>query len=89
MRDTNTCIGAIRHRPASVVTALRRHEADGLGVSVIAGADLDFVAYSVDRSKIYTKLIDPQMTQIYADECKSKIAHCLAPPVFNFRRVDC
>jgi tRNA(fMet)-specific endonuclease VapC len=42
MLDTNTCIYAIKHRPPSVLAALRRHESDGLGVSVITVAELEF-----------------------------------------------
>lgn len=42
MLDTNICIYAIKHRPPSVVKALRRHEAAGLGVSSITVAELEF-----------------------------------------------
>jgi hypothetical protein len=88
MRDTNNCIGTIRHRPASAVTALRRDEADGWGVFVIIVADLDFDAQSADRLLIYTKFIDPQITQIYADEFEGKIPCCLTHRVFNFMWID-
>ena len=40
--DTNLCIYAIKHRPPEVLAALRRHEADGLGVSSITVAELFF-----------------------------------------------
>ena len=40
--DTNICIYAIKHRPPEVLAALRRHEADGLGVSSITVAELFF-----------------------------------------------
>lgn len=42
MLDTNICIYAIKHRPPEVLAALRRHEADGLGVSSITVAELFF-----------------------------------------------
>ena len=42
MLDTNICIYAIRHRPPEVLAALRRYEADGLGVSSITVAELFF-----------------------------------------------
>jgi tRNA(fMet)-specific endonuclease VapC len=42
MLDTNICIYTIKHRPASVLAALRRHEADGLGVSIVTVAELEF-----------------------------------------------
>lgn len=44
MLDTNICIHAIKHRPPEVLAALRRHEADGLGVSAITVAELFFGA---------------------------------------------
>ena len=44
MLDTNICIYAIKHRPPEVLAALRRHEADGLGVSSITVAELLFGA---------------------------------------------
>lgn len=42
MLDTNICIYAIKHRPPEVLAGLRRHEADGLGVSSITVAELFF-----------------------------------------------
>lgn len=42
MLDTNICIYAIRNRPASVLAALRSHEADGIGVSSVTAAELCF-----------------------------------------------
>ena len=42
MLDTNICIYAIKHRPPEVLAALRRHEADGLGLSSITVAELFF-----------------------------------------------
>ena len=42
MLDTKLCIDAIKHRPPEVLAALRRHEADGLGVSSITVAELFF-----------------------------------------------
>lgn len=42
MLDTNTCIYAIKHRPPEVLAALRRHEAEGLGISAITAAELAF-----------------------------------------------
>ena len=42
MLDTNICIYAIKHRPPSVLAALRRHEAEGLGISSITVAELEF-----------------------------------------------
>jgi tRNA(fMet)-specific endonuclease VapC len=42
MLDTNICIYAIKHRPPEVVAALRQHEAEGLGVSSITVAELEF-----------------------------------------------
>jgi tRNA(fMet)-specific endonuclease VapC len=44
MLDTNICIYAIKHRPPEVLVALRRHEADGLGLSSITVAELFFGA---------------------------------------------
>lgn len=44
MLDTNICIYAIKHQPAAVLAALRRHEADGLGVSAVTVAELEFGA---------------------------------------------
>ena len=44
MLDTNICIYAIKHRPATVLAALRRHEAAGLGVAAITVAELEFGA---------------------------------------------
>jgi len=41
MLDTNICIYAIKHRPPSVLAALRRHEAEGLGVSIVTVAELE------------------------------------------------
>lgn len=40
MLDTNICIYAIKHRPASVIEALRAHEAAGIGISSITAAEL-------------------------------------------------
>ena len=42
MLDTNLCLYAIKHRPSEVLTALRAHEAAGLGLSSITVADLSF-----------------------------------------------
>lgn len=42
MLDTNTCIYAIKHRPAEVLDALRAHEAAGLGLSSITVAELEY-----------------------------------------------
>lgn len=42
MLDTNTCIHAIKHRPAELLAALRAHESAGLGVSSITVAELEF-----------------------------------------------
>ncbi len=42
MLDTNICIYAIKHRPASVMQALRLHAKDGLGLSAITVAELWF-----------------------------------------------
>ena len=42
MLDTNICIYAIKNRPASVLAALRAHEAAGIGLSGISAAELYF-----------------------------------------------
>lgn len=42
--DTNICIYAIKHRPPEVLAALRAHESEGLGVSSITVAELQFGA---------------------------------------------
>ena len=42
MLDTNICIYAIKHRPASVIEALRKHAGEGVGVSSITVAELFF-----------------------------------------------
>lgn len=42
MLDTNICIYAIKHKPASVVAALRAHTGAGIGVSSITVAELFF-----------------------------------------------
>lgn len=42
MLDTNICIYAIKNRPESVLQALRRHEAAGIGISSISVAELYF-----------------------------------------------
>jgi tRNA(fMet)-specific endonuclease VapC len=54
MLDTNICIYAIKHRPSSVLAALRRHEAVGLGVSSITVAELEFGAAKSgsDRNRV-------------------------------------
>ena len=44
MLDTNICIYAIKNRPASVLEALRSHEAAGIGISSISAAELFFGA---------------------------------------------
>jgi tRNA(fMet)-specific endonuclease VapC len=38
--DTDICIYAINERPASVLQALREHEAAGLGISSVTAAEL-------------------------------------------------
>ena len=40
MLDTQLCIYTIKHRPSEVLTALRTHEAAGLGLSAITVAEL-------------------------------------------------
>ena len=40
MLDTDICIYAINERPAQVLQALRKHHADGLGVSAITASEL-------------------------------------------------
>jgi len=40
--DTDICIYAIKHRPASVVAALRAHASAGIGVSSVTVAELFF-----------------------------------------------
>jgi tRNA(fMet)-specific endonuclease VapC len=42
MLDTNICIYAIKHRPSTIVEALRRHAHEGLGISSITAAELSF-----------------------------------------------
>ena len=42
MLDTDICIYAINERPTAVLQALRRHTADGLGVSAVTAAELHF-----------------------------------------------
>lgn len=42
MLDTNICIYAIKHQPASVLQALREHESAGIGVSSITVAELEY-----------------------------------------------
>ena len=42
MLDTNICIYAIKNRPESVLAALRKHEAQGIGISSISVAELHF-----------------------------------------------
>ena len=48
MLDTDICIYAINERPVGVLQELRRHQADGLGVSSITVAELHF---GVERSR--------------------------------------
>ncbi|MEK6663891.1 MAG: type II toxin-antitoxin system VapC family toxin [Pseudomonadota bacterium] len=42
MLDTNICIYAIKNQPAQVLTQLRAHEAEGIGISSISVAELYF-----------------------------------------------
>ena len=42
MLDTNICIYAIKNHPEKVLSSLREHEADGLGISSISVAELYF-----------------------------------------------
>ena len=42
MLDTHVCIYAIKAQPATVLAALRRHEAEGIGISAITAAELWF-----------------------------------------------
>ncbi|MBI5750527.1 MAG: type II toxin-antitoxin system VapC family toxin [Hydrogenophilales bacterium] len=42
MLDTNICIYAIKNHPAQVLTQLRAHEAEGIGISSISVAELYF-----------------------------------------------
>ena len=42
MLDTNFCIYAIKNQPAQVLTQLRAHEAEGIGISSISVAELYF-----------------------------------------------
>jgi tRNA(fMet)-specific endonuclease VapC len=42
MLDTNICIYAIKQSPLSVIEALRRHAAQGIGISAITAAELSF-----------------------------------------------
>jgi tRNA(fMet)-specific endonuclease VapC len=42
MLDTNICIYAIKRKPASVLAALRRHEAAGIGMSMITLCELEY-----------------------------------------------
>jgi tRNA(fMet)-specific endonuclease VapC len=56
MLDTNICIYTIKHRPPEVVAALRRHAADGLGVSAITVAELFFGAAKSGSGRNLTAL---------------------------------
>jgi tRNA(fMet)-specific endonuclease VapC len=47
MLDTNICIYIIKRRPPSVLAALMKHEAAGIGVSIITVCEL---AYGVAKS---------------------------------------
>ena len=42
MLDTNICIYAIKNQPSQVLTQLRVHEAEGIGISSISVAELYF-----------------------------------------------
>ena len=42
MLDTNICIYAIKNHPSQVLTHLRAHEANGIGISSISVAELYF-----------------------------------------------
>jgi tRNA(fMet)-specific endonuclease VapC len=42
MLDTDICIYAINHRPATVRAALQRHQPAGIGISAITAAELHF-----------------------------------------------
>lgn len=42
MLDTDICIYAIKQRPPEVLAALRTHEAQGIGISAISVAELEF-----------------------------------------------
>ena len=42
MLDTNICIYAIKNQPSQVLTQLRAHEAEGIGISSISVAELYF-----------------------------------------------
>lgn len=44
MLDTNICIYLIKRRPAEVLSALRLHEAAGVGISVVTACELEFGA---------------------------------------------
>ena len=60
--DTNICIYAIKHRPPHVLAALRAHESEGLGVSSITVAELQFGAVksgSVRNLTALTHFLEP------------------------------
>ncbi len=44
MLDTNICIYVIKRKPPSVLTALLRHEAAGIGVSIVTLCELAYGA---------------------------------------------
>ncbi|MHB8253506.1 MAG: type II toxin-antitoxin system tRNA(fMet)-specific endonuclease VapC [Acidiferrobacter sp.] len=44
MLDTNICIYAIKHKPVSMIGALRSHAVEGIGLSAISAAELLFEA---------------------------------------------
>lgn len=44
MLDTNICTYAIKKRPASVLAALRQYAPQGLGVSIVTVAELEYGA---------------------------------------------
>lgn len=78
MLDTNICIYAIKNRPASVLEALRSHEAAGIGVSSITVAELYFGVAKSASSRNMKALehflepleiadFDPRAAQVYGD----------------------
>ncbi len=56
MLDTTICIDAIKRRPASVLSALRQHEAAGLGLSSITVAELEFGVWKSGSKRNVTAL---------------------------------
>ena len=57
MLDTNICIYAIKHRPPSVIAALRSHASAGIGVSSITVAELYFGVHKSASAKNLTALL--------------------------------